>query len=67
MLQQKELPKKLWVEAWLFSWKIDFLHEIFKIKILSRLDTIDRPPIHGTRLLSDIYQRNKIALCNISV
>ncbi|KAI4297629.1 hypothetical protein L6164_037513 [Bauhinia variegata] len=30
-------------------------------------DTIDDPPVRGTRLLSDIYQRSNAAMCNIAV
>ncbi|KAI4328670.1 hypothetical protein L6164_021005 [Bauhinia variegata] len=30
-------------------------------------DTIDDPPVRGTRLLSDIYQRSNAAICNIAV
>ncbi|GAU16908.1 hypothetical protein TSUD_36660 [Trifolium subterraneum] len=30
-------------------------------------DTIDDPPVRGTRLVSDIYQRSNIVVCNIAV
>ncbi|KAI4347727.1 hypothetical protein L6164_008511 [Bauhinia variegata] len=30
-------------------------------------DTIDDPPVRGTRLLSDIYSRSNAAMCNIAM
>jgi hypothetical protein len=35
--------------------------------VLDLEETVDDPPIRGTRLVSDIYQRSNVAVCNIAV
>ncbi|RDX63956.1 hypothetical protein CR513_57549, partial [Mucuna pruriens] len=69
MLHQKELPKKFWAEAANTTVFIQnrILHERYKIKLLLKPDTVDDAPIRGTRLLSDIYQKSNVEVCNIAV
>lgn len=35
--------------------------------VLDLEETVDDPPIRGTRLVSNIYQRSNVAVCNIAV